>query len=619
MPPTIKAKSKLSWKKTGELRRSQMVGTYGSGAIVDFPRLSGIMSGIDNWALEMLPPSSRIHEKNLERMLQKEFFVQVAPDERFDNKFGVPVYRFPNYYYCPECHRLDRYKNIRKSINNNTSEYNSDLYCSFCHQNGKKVKLVPSRFIVACENGHIDDFPYEWWAHRNKVMCDNPQLFLNYKGTTGGLDSIHVSCKCGANESMAGCMNKSALNACRCFGTMPWLGFTEKGWYRDPEPCNASLRTMQRGANNVYYPVTQSALTIPPWSSRIQRIISKHNELFEDIFDDEDLIEGRLKKHFNKFEKEYKCTFEAFLREAYRAYGNDEGNNDEVNDESLRMDEYAAFCNEDRDEDFFKTESTIVPDEISPFIDSIKIVSRLREVKVLRGFRRILPSYETDANIRQQNGLYDREFAPISRQPLPWLPGLEMYGEGIFIKFNEEKVSKWEKENKKRYLDMVARSNEMPWINRNMYGKDNIRYVLLHTMSHLVIRQLTAQCGYVSAALNEKIYSTINDKDISMAGILIYTSATDTDGSLGGLAREGEGNRLKNTILSMLQEASWCSNDPICIESKSQGYRSLNYAACHACTLLPETSCENSNCLLDRAAIVGTPDNSEIGYFKDLL
>ena len=104
-----------------------------------------------------------------------------------------------------------------------------------------------------------------------------------------------------------------------------------------------------------------------------------------------------------------------------------------------------------------------------------------------------------------------------------------------------------------------------------------------------------------------------------MSGVLIYTSATDTDGSLGGLVREGYSDRIGNTLRNMLQESSWCSNDPICIESLNQGYKGLNYSACHACTLLPETSCEALNCLLDRAAITGTPDNQDIAFFKDFL
>ena len=150
-------------------------------------------------------------------------------------------------------------------------------------------------------------------------------------------------------------------------------------------------------------------------------------------------------------------------------------------------------------------------------------------------------------------------------------------------------------------------------------GMFSARYVLLHTLSHLLIRQLTIDCGYQEAALKERIYSTYPDSDLDMAGILIYTSSSDSDGSLGGLVRQGESDLLESTVRNMLQEASWCSSDPLCIESKSQGFNSLNYAACHACTLLPETSCEAANCLLDRASVVGKPTEREIGYFEELI
>ena len=152
-----------------------------------------------------------------------------------------------------------------------------------------------------------------------------------------------------------------------------------------------------------------------------------------------------------------------------------------------------------------------------------------------------------------------------------------------------------------------------------MYDESHPRYILLHTLSHLLIRQLTSQCGYATASIKEKIYSTFIDEGFKMCGILIYTSATDTDGSLGGLVREGYSDRMKTTFENMLQESSWCSNDPLCIESPSQGFKGLNKAACHACTLLPETSCESMNCLLDRASVVGTPDKRSVAYFESLL
>lgn len=628
MPPRIKKQNAANYiKKVGEIRRSQTVSTYGSGALVDFPRLSGIMAGIDYWKVTdgSLPDDAYFQERNLQKMLGKDFFVQVSTDENADKQFSIPVYRFPRYYYCPQCHELDYYNKIRKPQSNNT-EYNKPLYCSKCKTpDGKPVALIPSRFVVACPNGHIDDFPYSWWVHRGSdKQCNKPRLFLKYKGNTGGLDSIVIQCKsCGATKSMAGCMDKNALVSYKCKGYMPWLGFNEDGkpWYRDSETCNATMRTMQRSANNVYYPVTQSALTIPPWSSKIQKTLQRYDDILSAIFelgDNDELMEKMLTKHYEQKKDVYRCSYEQFKKEAMLKYRDNDTK--EITEEVLRLDEYAALCDEDRNEenDYFKTKSSEVPEEIQEYIETIKIVSRLREVKVLKGFRRIEPIQETDSQVRAEKGIFDREFTPISRQEYNWLPAIQMFGEGIFIQFKESTVAEWEKKYGARYSVLAAR-NQNSWIGNNMFDEKRPRYVLLHTIAHLLIRQLTAQCGYESASLREKIYSTFCGSEEKMCGILIYTSATDSDGSLGGLAREGEGYRLTNTIFSMLENATWCSNDPICVDSGGQGFKSLNFAACHACGLLPETSCESANCLLDRAAVVGTPENREMGFFSKLL
>lgn len=614
MPPRIQKKSS-AYKIAGEIRRSQSVTTFGSGAIVDFPRLSGIISGIDCWNISdgSLPDDARFEEENLKRMLGKDFFVQVSTDENFDKPFSIPIFRFPRMYYCPECHELDRYNLLAKS-DQSTSEYNRPLYCNRCSTSENRVRLIPSRFIVACKNGHVDDFPYDWWVHRRHPHDSEKErnLFLEYKGNTGGLDSIHVRCSCGAHATMAGCMDKEAFSSLHCSCNMPWLGFDEnkKPWYKDPNGCTDIPRTMQRSANNVYYAINQSALTIPPWSKKIQKLINKYSETLTFIFENEESVrEKQLEKHFSQHSDEYKCTFETFKKEAYRRFQDErEG---EISDKTLRIDEYNAFVGADsvEDDDLFRTKSSIVPEELADYIDIIKIVSRLREVKVLKGFRRIDPVGDPES---------PEKYAPLSRSPLPWLPAIQMFGEGIFIKLNENAVERWESFNADRYKSMSNRL-DVTWIGNDMFNSSKPRFVLLHTIAHLIIRQLTAQCGYETASLREKIYSTYNGTDEEMCGILIYTSATDSDGSLGGLAREGDGYRLGNTILAMLENATWCSNDPICMDSHGQGYKSLNYAACHACGLLPETSCEAANCLLDRAAVVGTPENREIGFFSALL
>jgi hypothetical protein len=621
MPPPIKTAENL-YKIAGELRRSQIITTFGAGAIVDMPRLSGIMAGIDSWSRNHLPREKyKIHERNLEKLLGKEYFIQASsPEIDSGSTFGLRAYRFPNWYYCPECHRLDIYSQISKPIYSGASEKNSPLYCNNS-EHKDKIKLIPSRFIVACLNGHIEEFPYVWWAHmQNGIICEKPRLELYYKGTTGSLDSIDIRCECGAHNTMLGCMNEDSLKGHSCCGNSPWLGLTDKGWYKDPVPCNAKLRVLQRSANNVYYPVNQSALTIPPWSAKIQSVLASKLGRFEYIFEqDEDERERQLKNEYSKNSAEYGCDEETFIKEAHKRYG--ENTSDEnLNIKSLRCEEYKAFCGEDINEDYFRTETTLVPDDFSRLFSKIKMVKKLREVMVLQGFKRIDPATVKDEDERRRLGLSNSEFAPLSRQPLEWLPAIELFGEGIFIQFNEETVKKWEKLNNMYYVQMGA--NLIPgWEWGNMFNKKEPRFVLLHTFAHLLIRQLSAQCGYSTASIKERIYSTFNDSSEKMCGILIYTSATDTDGSLGGLVREGESSRINNTIRGLLEEASWCSNDPICIESKNQGFRGLNFASCHACTLLPETSCEHFNCLLDRASITGLPDsdNKDIAFFKDLL
>ena len=417
---------------------------------------------------------------------------------------------------------------------------------------------------------------------------------------------------------MAGCMDKEALRGLRCSGKMPWLGFDGKRWYEDPEKCKATPRVLQRSANNVYYSVNSSALTIPPWSERLHMVFLEKDALFKDIFDEEEESETirRLQRQFKKDPALYGGDEKSFIDAAFAHYC---GTTETVTEKSLRMDEYRAFCGDDMDDELFRTESVPVPELVKDFVSQIKLVKKLREVMVLQGFRRILPAAETNPETRKELGLSNNDFAPISRQPLKWLPAIELFGEGIFINLNEEKVQQWEQANYKRYAEMAEKHQNVQWIGNGMFDGRAPRFVLLHTLSHLLIKQLTSQCGYATASIKEKIYSTFENDEFKMCGILIYTSATDTDGSLGGLVREGYPDRMQTTFENMLQESSWCSNDPLCVEATSQGFMGLNYAACHACSLLPETSCEAMNCLLDRASIVGTPDDKNIAYFKEIL
>ncbi|CBK74206.1 Domain of unknown function (DUF1998) [Butyrivibrio fibrisolvens 16/4] len=605
-----KDSEKVSYGKiAGEIRKSQCITTYGPGALVDFPRASTIIDGIDNWESSLGKYNfnkMKIHERNLESILGKDFFIQPQMIDNDKKVHGINATRFPEYCYCPECGVLDRYRKIEKKTAN-IKDYNHESYCAACYQSkNRNVKLIPSRFVVSCEKGHLDDFPYDWWVHRRTGACGNSKLTIEISKHTNSLEGIVIKCACGAKENLDGIMDKGALYQRRCFGAMPWLGKSEdkKGWYSDlpeKEPCESQVVVLQRGANNVYYSNVISALTIPPYSSRIQRYLIDYINNLEDYYSKSDsLKEANLRDFFEQHCKVLRCDYDSFKRQVDIALNID--NKSFQNPRELVIGEYEALCDDDcKDPDFLTIEAP-VPNDLKSFIDQIKIVGRLREVQVLNGFSRVYSSIN---------------IAPISRRPLKWLPANELYGEGIFIRLSENKISEWEQKIGSRYNELLNRGKNHPAVKFRLSG-GSARYVLLHTLSHLLIRELTLQCGYSASSIKEKIYCS-SENESNMCGILIYTASADSDGSLGGLARQGVPEKLLDVFLNMLESASWCSNDPICIDSLGQGYSSLNYAACHACTLLPETSCECGNIFLDRAAIVGTSDNPQIGYFAELL
>ena len=140
------------------------------------------------------------------------------------------------------------------------------------------------------------------------------------------------------------------------------------------------------------------------------------------------------------------------------------------------------------------------------------------------------------------------------------------------------------------------------------------RFVMVHTFSHLLMRQLCYESGYGSASVRERLY-VFDDK----VGLLIYTADGDSEGSLGGLVRQGRNDRLGQTITSALERATWCSNDPICREVPEHGFEKLDLAACHACALVPETSCSQLNALLDRELVVGESTSGVRGFFTNYL
>ena len=250
--------------------------------------------------------------------------------------------------------------------------------------------------------------------------------------------------------------------------------------------------------------------------------------------------------------------------------------------------------------------------DLNEILNTVCLVKKLRETRVLVGFSRLLP-VEDPASA---------DLLPVSEDDdVHWLPATVVYGEGLYFEFDAQKLAAWSETPKvrERILALSQRYN-MRRLERGLKEtKITAKYVLLHTVAHALIGQLSFDCGYGSASLRERIYCESDDPDQPMQGVLIYTASGDSEGTLGGLVRQGEADRMRTVFERAVHRALWCSSDPVCIESVGQGSDNANLAACHGCVLLPETSCETGNRLLDRGLIVGTAGDPDIGFFSRIV
>lgn len=569
-------------KVKGQLRRNQLITTMGAGAIVDLKNASVIISGIDFWERNKDIEELKINNVRLQTLLGKDYFL--IPPFQKDKSFtpDIQAYRFPKWYYCEICHKLAPY-----------TEFDLEKGKIVCKQCNNR-EAIPSRFVVACKKGHISDFPYREWVHGGPTEC-NKKMTINDTGTTGELKSIMIKCECGKMRDMGQTFSEKTFKV-NCNGESPWLGDKY-------EICSEKVTTLQRSSSSVYFPITVSSILIPPWSKQINQEIEKYYEdNIEDFDNTEELIETlsrRISRKYKIDKQEAIPQIEAVLTEK---------NRDDLTYNEMLEDEYRALRMETHDEEFI-TKKEEVPKFIDNYIEQIVLVKKMTETIVEVGFKRVNPEYDlTDSTT------YTRLTDKINQK---WLPGVNQKGEGIFIEFNKNKIQEWEsnKEVIKRYKNIISRKDE--GYLKGLRKSITPRTILLHTIAHVLIRQLTFECGYSSTSLKERIYTTFENGTLDMAGILIYTTSSDSDGSLGGLVKQGKTENIKKILEKTIENVAWCSTDPLCIEKEESGYKNLNFAACHACTLLPETSCELRNILLDRAAIRGKLDNLEIGFLKE--
>ena len=569
--------------KIGELRPNQMITTFGPGSIVDALKDSVTVLDINYWK----DKGKKIIDGRLASYLNVDCFYM----PRTSNNGDVPVVSFPYTHVCSNV-KCGRLFDVREN-------FNLDRYlkygvnCPDCYK-----QAYPSRFITICEDGHMDDFPWQWWVHRGKSGCKG-KLRLYSTGNTSTLADMWVECTaCHSKRSMSGATQKENFEELTCSGHHPFRPNHKN------TKCHKKIIPSQRGASNVYFAVSRSAISIPPWINPLYNLIDDHLrdiELLEEFLGQEGIT------------KAYEKYFSAYSREEFDEALKRRKENITEFTEIKQMEDDAITHHADpayaSNKKHFKAEEEPVPNYLQKYFSRIVRITRLREVKVLLGFTRVdAPDPDADD---QPNVVYLTK-----GKTEKWLPAAEIHGEGIFIEFNKKTIDKWLsdpvlKNMSSRYAQCYKEfCDSKGW---TVTSLRDARYVLMHTFAHLLIKQMSMSSGYSSAAIRERIY--FGDK---MSGILLYTGSSDKEGSLGGLVELGSINRLNPIMRDAFQEALLCTNDPECLNNTPAGNNS-NGAACHSCCMISETSCENGNRMLDRGLVVPIAGREDQSYFKELV
>jgi len=567
----------------GELKPNQIITTFGPGSIIDAVKDSVTLLDINYWK----DKGKRIVDGRLASYLNVDCFYMPRTSHYGD----IPIVTFPNMHVCSNL-KCGRIFDIQEGFN--LEKYlQFGVTCPDCHK-----PAYPSRFINMCSDGHMDEFPWRWWVHQGDMSC-RKKLKLFSTGDTSTLADIWVECDCGARRNMSGATQKENFEGLNCSGRHPFRPNQHN------KSCKKEIIPSQRGASNVYFSVTRSAISIPPWINPLYNLIDDHLKTIEEL---QDLFgETGVTKAYEKY-------FSAnYTREEFDIALKRRQENIREFMEIKQM-EYAAITHH-RDPAYasnkknFKAEEDLLPPYLQPYFSRVIRITRLREVKVLLGFTRV-EAPDPDAD-EQPNIVYLHKGGAEK-----WLPAVEINGEGIFIEFNKDTLKRWKKtvsvaSISKIYYDCyLAFCESRGW---TVTVERDAEYVLLHTFSHLLIRQMALFSGYSSSAIRERIYFGEN-----MSGILLYTGSADKEGSLGGLVELGHYNKLLPLIQGAFEEALLCTNDPECLY-KMPSNEDADGAACHSCSMISETACENGNRMLDRGMVVPLSGREHHSYFAGLV
>ena len=552
-------------------------------------------------------------------------------EERY--RMTVPAIRFPAWHFClsPKCRSLTQLP--LSAVGRQT--------CSKCDKDKWKSRLAPVPFIAICEGGHVMDFPWREWVHRTaEASCSQDMKLI----ATGGasLSAQEIRCGCGKRRTLEGITNEEALSRSLTGegGASPYLCPGVTPWHGDlrPSPCEFHVRGALRSATNVYFAVVKSSIYLPRdsgseapsdliTSMETSTVAMMLRYLFPQDSSDSELEAVRIRGLDTQLFEDYS---DAQIVKASRiVLGFDIPLAPEIGpvvvsddaETSFRRTEFSVLRQPQRREQLHIEEVKIgeFGKLISDHFDQVLLVRRLRETRALVGFQRVNATPDPDFGVLES---LLRRKPPATRQD-DWLPAYSVFGEGIFLELAGDRLRNWELRDDVRLRTQALARNygiQLAALGRDYEAataQSPPRLVLAHTLSHLIVNELVFEAGYGSASLRERLYIS-DDEQYPMAGILIYTAAGDSEGTLGGLVRMGTPGKLDSVLAGALDSSRWCASDPVCMEAGEhggQGPNSCNLAACHNCSLVPETTCEAFNRFLDRWVVSGSEDARFSGYF----
>lgn len=600
----------------GEIRPTQLIFTFGVGSLIDLPNMSALVMGLDDWDTRYC---SEIQEDRLVAAIQKRLGPQMArlylPPIKLDSMehdpaapaIGVPVAPFPRWMRCSLCDTLATvqsgvFKLVQDAYRPDKTEYIHEGCLK--SKGGKGPSALSVRFLLACREGHLTDFPWLNFVHKGNVPCKPATLTLREYGASGDASDIVVKChSCGVERRMADAFD--ADEPFTCPAHHPHLRLIESGG------CKEDGRAILLGSSNSWFPTALSALSIPRAIDKLGRLVEERwGELSELTSLDEVRLMGKMVKKFQSLIPLFSEFKEEEIWAAIEAKRNRDGN-DEGPAEDLKLPEWQIFSNPDSagESKDLKLRRVAPPKDFEAVFEDTVLVERIREVRALLGFTRI----ESNADFAEATMLKDGRLTPLRRESPTWLPASEVRGEGIFLRIREEMLTAWEAKPEVQSLQREFLDSHKAWrklrklepVSADFPG---IRLVLLHSLSHALMRQIVLDCGYTAASVRERLYSRQpGEEGGPMAGILLYTAAPDSEGTLGGLVELGDPLTLGRHLQQALESVRLCASDPLCAEHRPDTTgRSIHGACCHACQFAPETSCERGNRYLDRAVLVET-------------